>query len=344
MALEHGTHLGSYLIDLLPQMSGRRLAAGRPGLLMLFLAGLSLGLHLWLVRSVLVPLTGRAEVEYVFVSANFETFLSGTLLAWAFILIGHLSLRRVTARWDDDPTLFSREDVAYMQPLFCFAASASALLTLVPGLDPLLPVWSYMVVDLRWWWTPLVLVWILVRVDQRLHGVPRAWIAGVTISPKVWRWVPGVALILIAVTWAVAGTPHIRFSAVTHGNEPKYVRYGELWYQGVGFDTAAVEPVADLPEDFRPRVWQNLTGMAAVLPGELRSLAADVRAFLADPTRRFNRARDLGGGGIAGKNGGVYQRHTPGLSLLMFPAYYLDRWFADVSRVPRDSRRSTRSF
>ena len=279
--------------DLLPQTSRRHFAAGRPGLLLLFLAGLSLGLHFWLVRSVLVPLASRAGVEYMFVSANFETFLAGTLLAWALILIGHLSLRRVTVRWDGEPTLFSRDDVAYMQPLFCFAVSASALLTLVPGLDLLLPVWSYVVVDLRWWWTFLVLVWILVRVDLRLHGVPRAWIAGVTFSPKVRRWAPGVALILITVTWAVAGTPHIRFSAATHGNEPKYVRFAELWYQGVGFETTSLEPIAELPEDFRPRLWQNLTGMAAVLPGELRSLAADVPAFLADPTRRFNRAQDL---------------------------------------------------
>ena len=60
------------------------------------------------------------------------------------------------------------------------------------------------------------------------------------------------------------------------------------------------------------------------MPGELRSLAVDAVAFLADPSRRFNRAhRD--GGFLTGKNGGTYMVHQPGLSFLMLPAYYLDR-------------------
>ena len=157
--------------------------------------------------------------------------------------------------------------------------------------------------DLRWWWTVLVAAWVLVGIDCRLNGAPRRLLSRFRCPRNVRRWGPESALVAIAATWVVVGTPNLRFSPVTHGDEPKYIRYCEGLYQGVGFDISGIRAIADLPADFRPRVGRNLELLADVLPGELRSLASDAVAFLSDPSRRFNRARESNKF-LVGKNGG----------------------------------------
>ena len=93
-----------------------------------------------------------------------------------------------------------------------------------------------------------------------------------------------------------------------------------------------MQPISDDPE---PRVLRNLYLLATELPGELRELAADAAAFATDPARRFNRAQEVGNNFLVGKNGGSYQKHQPGLSFLMFPAYALDRRIGGVSEGQR---------
>lgn len=306
-------------------------AATRPGLYVLGLGALSLSLHLWLARSLLLPLPDAAGIEYVFVSATLGTFATILVIVGAAVCAGHALLRR-TARLDDQPPLFAMADVAYAWPLAGFAASAAALLALVPALADRLSVWLYLLIDLRWWWTALLLAWIAARVDARLAGALRRR-ARVRLPAVLQRRLPEAGLVALAVVWAVAGTPQVRFSADTHGDEPKYLRYCENFYQGRGFDISALRPVAELPAGFRPRVWRNVSMLATLLPRELRSLAGDIRAFLADPGRRFNRAQTRWKEGfLVGKEGGIYQLHAPGLSFVMFPAYYVDRRF--VGAVP----------
>jgi len=104
-----------------------------------------------------------------------------------------------------------------------------------------------------------------------------------------------------------------------HGDEPKYLRYAENFYQGLGFDHSAIKPIADLPADFRPRVWRNFALLADVVPQELQNLGSDARRFARDPWRRFNRARFRDGGFLDGKDGGAYQVHNPGVSMMMPP-------------------------
>ncbi len=114
----------------------------------------------------------------------------------------------------------------------------------------------------------------------------------------------------------------MRFSNVAHGDEPRYLRNGETLYQGVGFDISQLEAPTQVPE---ARLWRNLVLLATELPREFRQIAADAAAFVAEPSRRFNRARQLESNFLLGKNGGVYQMHLPGLSFLMLPAYLVDR-------------------
>ena len=62
---------------------------------------------------------------------------------------------------------------------------------------------------------------------------------------------------------------------------------------------------------------------------------SDASAFVRSPTQTFNRARHTGLGFVAGKNGGSYQVHNPGVSLLMLPAYYVDRAFVPIQPESR---------
>lgn len=299
-------------------------ALGRPGFRLLGLAALSLGLHVWFLRSVFLPVEHESGIEYVFVSANFGTFGAATVAALLLALGVHGLVRWMAERSSAQTTLFARDDVAYLRPVCCFAVSALCVGSLVPGLSGVMPVWLFLIVDLRWWWTAAVTTWVLVGIDRRLHGAPRRLISRIRFPPHVRAWAPALMLAGIATTWVVAGTPNLRFSSVVHGDEPKYLLHCESLYQGVGFDISRVRAIAELPPDFAPRTGRNFRLMAAVLPGELRSLAADAVAFLAEPSRRFNRAQRTAGF-LTGKNGGTYMVHQPGMSFLMYPAYYIDR-------------------
>ena len=302
---------------------------GRPGFPWYCLAVLSLGVHIWLARSIFFSRDYESGVEYLFVSAGFGTLAAGMVVAFFLVSGVHVVIRWAAVGDAAQTALFTRDDTAYLRPLCCFSLSALALVNLLPSAGSLMTVWSYFIVDLRWWWTVLVAAWVLVGIDCRLNGAPRRLLSRFRCPRNVRRWGPESALVAIAATWVVVGTPNLRFSPVTHGDEPKYIRYCEGLYQGVGFDISGIRAIADLPADFRPRVGRNFELLADVLPGELRSLASDAVAFLSDPSRRFNRARESNKF-LVGKNGGTYQVHQPGLSFLMFPAYYLDRQFGTV--------------
>jgi hypothetical protein len=297
------------------------LASQRTGLLWLALCSLSAGLYLWLARGVLLPIARRDSLEYVFVSASFGLLAASIAAACAFIVAVHLCVRLAAAKLSPQPPLFADEDVAYAKPLVGLAAGAFGLLSLVPGFAWVPPVWWYLIVDWRWAWTLLLLVWVLARV------VARANLLGVILEA---RWATEAAIVALAVAWAVLGTPNLRFSGLTDGDEPKYIRYCENLYQGLGFEVTNLRPIAELPADYRSAWRRNIRLLGLTLPGELRSLAADAAAFAGEPSRRFNRAREVDVGFLVGKNGGVYQLYNPGVSILMFPAYYLDRRFGGV--------------
>ena len=310
------------------------------GLLTLAAAVVSVTIHVWLARGVLVPLTGHG-IEYLFISTTVRSAVAIVLATAGLLTTAHLVVRRFAARQVVQPPLFSWTDTAYMAPLCWFAVSALPLLNLIPSVGRYFSVASYAIVDLRWWWIGLVVGWTAWRLGARLKrigdlrpfGQPPSLAGGTEVAVTYFvrrRWFAEALLAALAVSWSVAGTPLLRSSGGATGDEPKYLRYCENWYQGLGFDVAKTRPMAELPADFRPRLLHNVVLLAQVVPGELRSLGADAMAFLRDPSRPFNRAQHVGGGFVDGKNGGKYQMHNPGVSAVIFPAYFVDRQLASV--------------
>lgn len=308
--------------------SGIRVAT-RPGLYVLALAGFTIAIHLWLASSVLVPIARDQGLEYVLVSASFRSFVVLVGMACAVVLATHLLVRLHRLR--RAPALFTAPDVAYVAPLFWLAASCLGLLNLAPPPVRVPSVVNYVVLDLRWWWTSLIVAWTLVRADERTRGALRAAIVRINVPRSVRRWAPEAALVAIALTWVVAGTPGLRFSADKVGDEPKYMRYCESFYQGLGFEVSNVRPLAELGARFKPHVWRNFRLIADTVPAELRDLGADALSFIGGRApARVSAKSD--GGFITGRNGGFFQLHNPGLSILLFPSYYLDRTFGEVEQ------------
>jgi len=298
------------------------------GVLTLVAAVLSVAVHVWLARGVLVPITGEG-IEYLFVSATVRSFVITAVITALMTILVHRFVRHAT-RGGRQPPLMSWDDTAYMAPLCWFAVSALPLLNLIPSVGRVLPVASFVIVDLRWWWTAVVVAWVVWRLDERLNGAWRNWISAALATLRQRRWIGEAALASLAVAWSVAGTPLLRTLGGAIGDEPKYLRYCENWYQGLGADISRIKAMADLPADFQPALGRNVALVVDTVPGELRSLVSDAALFVSDPSRQFNRARHTGLGFLTGKNGGAYQMHNPGLSLVMFPAYYLDRRLARI--------------
>jgi len=299
-----------------------------PGFLCLAGAALGVAVHGWIAQGTLVPFRANDNVSYLFVPAPSATLVAIAVIAAGAFTGGHWLIRRT--RNVPQPAFLSLEDVGYTRPLLCFWLTAIALLNVVPGFPSLLPVVTYFVVDLRVWWTLAIAAWFGYAVDARLDRAAARWVKGfVERRPAVAQIGLQAALAGIAIGWSALGTPMLRQGGA-HGDEPKYLRYAENFYQGLGFDHSAIKPIADLPADFRPRVWRNFALLADVVPQELQNLGSDARRFARDPWRRFNRARFRDGGFLDGKDGGAYQVHNPGVSMMMFPAYYLDRQFATV--------------
>ena len=324
------------------------------GLLTLAAAVASVTIHVWLASGVLTPLAD-SSIEYLFISATARSAVAFALVTATLLLAAHLTIRRLAARRIVQPPLFSWTDTAYMAPLCWFAISVLALLNLIPSVSRRFTVVSYAIVDLRWWWIGFVLTWTAWRLAARLNGVrdlrpsgqsptsnaELAELAETLLSKRELsvlsvlrvqpsrRWSEAL-LAALAVAWSVAGTPIERTNGGATGDEPKYLRYCENWYQGLGFEVGQIKPMAELPADFRPRLLHNLALLIEVVPGELRNMVVDAARFVRDPSQPFNRAQHSGGGFVAGKDGGTYQMHNPGISALIFPAYLVDRQLAQI--------------
>ena len=141
--------------------------------------------------------------------------------------------------------------------------------------------------------------------------------------------------VAIAVTVAglvIATSPKIRFSALPVGDEPKYLRYAENWWQGRGMDMDGVQDAADIPAAKQgPRLFRNFSNLVPALERDVSQLASDA-SYLGNWKHwrhQFNRASYVGNWFVTGKNGGLYQMHQPGISIVILPAYMIDRWLFD---------------
>jgi hypothetical protein len=154
-------------------------------------------------------------------------------------------------------------------------------------------------------------LWLGHSLDARSNGAWRRRLVSVHGSIGVRRWLPEVAIAVITVTWVVAGTPILRSQGGTLGDEPKYVRYCETLYQGLGFEISQIKAMSELPADFHPQLWRNFVLLARILPGELRGLASDAVEYVRHPSHQFNRARHLEGGSSTGRTAGCTRSTVP---------------------------------
>ena len=245
----------------------------RAGLRLLVFAAIGMGVHVWIGSSALLAHQVRGEgVRYLFVPSEPAWLMAWIPLALALLLSVH--------RW------VGQQEADWAKPLLLLWLTPLPLLALVPGVGRFLSIVSFVLVDLRWWWTGIVLAATAGNVIQR-RGV------ALNVAPAALfnrRWLPELSLIAVCGVWVVAGTPYLRFTRDTHGDEPKYLRYCENFYQGHGLEISSIQPLASLPSGFRPRFGRNFRLAAEILPGELAELASDVGVFLADPSHRFTRS------------------------------------------------------
>ncbi len=308
---------------------GRWAPRERPGLVLLPLAAVAVAVNLWMAAGVVAAVEWE-PVEYIFVSASFATFARLALLSLAAVALLHALVRVVfrTGR----PPLFSGEDVAYATPLLLCGGALLALVTLAPHMENAASVLLFVVQDLRWWWTALILFWVLARLDRRSGGALRSVLR--KTAARAPRWTPEIALAIVAAVTVFESTPALRYWSPKSGDEPKYVRYCEAFYQGLGFELSTIKPIDALGPDYRPHVLRNFALIGAALPGELRSLAGDALTLAHGRWPVGPAPQHEHGDFLIGKNGGLFEIHNPGLSILMFPAYYLDRRFGDDQADP----------
>jgi hypothetical protein len=264
-------------------------------------AGLAIGVWTWIVASTFMPMVRPdAPVEYVFVGAPLW-LLPLTAVAAAVLLTG--IARRVGSS-------------SFARPLLLLAVAPLSAVALIARAIPHASVVLYALVDLRPWWTAAILVAAVRRAGM---NVPR-----VSISTRT----AAVALFVILAGWGIATTPHLRFDAALHGDEPKYLRFCENWYQGRGLEVGNVQTMADLGARFSPPLARNISLLADALRQDGSQAAADLHTLVTQGfATRFNRAEYAQAWIVRGRNGGYYQVHNPGLSALLFPAYFIDRHF-----------------
>lgn len=304
--------------------------ASRPaGIALLAASAFAISAYAWFASSLLLPLVHPDRpIEYLFLGAPLLLPLvlaPVTIVALASIHKGWIAPRRA------DPWSYAALD--YLAPLPLLAAAPLAGLALLPAVAWSLPVLFYALVDLRFWWTCAIAAAVLARFDTRIGAPGRRAIgrAAQRLSPQVQRVALEGVLFVALLAAAIVSSPHLRFTGVLHGDEPKYIRYCESFYQGLGVEVGRQRRFNELTLAYSPPLWRNGVYLARAIPAEARNLLEDFKTLVSEPGHNFNRGKYTDAWFFFGKDGGFYQVHNPGLSAVIFPAYFMDRHFIATS-------------
>lgn len=306
-------------------------------------AALSLTAFLAMARSVVAPvIIGPSRLEYLFLAPSLIELLLVTAAGAALTLALRtwaLGMRRKFFREEfsaqplpENSSGKNFRDARWMAPLCLLSMSLLPLVAFVPGLERAGAPFVFIGHDLRWWILAIAIVLTARALDEELDGRLFRWArwpSGWSGAARLLAWDATVFAIVTA--WAIATQPIMRFASEPHGDEPKYLRYAENWYQGNGFDLTRKQRMSDMPLDAPSRVLRNVRVTVSAAAQEAGAFARDVQAFAASPSAfRWNRARGGDNWFLRGKYGGLYQAHTPGVSAVIFPAYFLDRHLLDL--------------
>jgi hypothetical protein len=293
-------------------------------------AGISIAVYCGAAFGTLVPLSDSDHVEYLFVWPGGAAVVAIVIVALAAAVLAYALVCLGARRWAP-ASLTEARTGRWLAPISLMGVLTFGILPAVPGVGDRGAPLAYWLYDLRWWWIAIIAGWTLVRADRLLGSPVARHLSAVNTWSSVTRVLLGDAVVFAAlVVWAIATTPLIRFSGRIVGDEPKYLRNCEVLYQGRGLDVSNKTLLVDEPLDAPPAVLRNVRLLASTIGEEARALAIDLRAFASSPASfRWNR---VGGhdGFVTGKRGGVYQLYQPGLSAVLFPGYFLDRYLFGI--------------
>ena len=286
---------------------------------------LSCALFVAVALGTFLPLRDVAGIQYIFVWSGAQKLLLGSTVATLALTLTFDAIVRLTRRQNPEQVVTARAG-RWLAPMAAPGVCVLGLLPAVPDIGERGAVLGYFLYDLRWWWLGGGVLWTLLRIDALLSSPARRRVAAFnTIPPRVRLLLFDAALLVLIVLCGALSTRHLRFAPGLHGDEPKYIRYCEVWYQGGGFEVSALVPFRELPLDSTSHVLRNLTLFVRAVGEETRALGGDLRRFLEDPGGfAWNRAR-RSDGFVTGKRGGKYQIYMPGTSLFLFPGYFVDR-------------------
>jgi len=273
-------------------------------------------------RGTLIPLQYPDDLEYVFVQPGLASLAA--CCAALFALLGALYLLGIRLTRSSPQEVRRRARLGtWLAPLSLSGTVFLGLTPALPGAGPRAAVLGYFFYDLRWWWLAGLVVLAALRFPAAgLKGSVSA------LAHRLRRVRPPVPFMVFtaAVLFACVTSTQVRFSGMLHGDEPRYVRYCELWYEGGGLDVSRVALAADTPT-LRPHLLGNLRHLGPAFATIARTLYTDLAAAWRHPfAYRWNRAT-AEDAFVQGVHGGLYQIHQPGVSLVLLPGYVLDRLF-----------------
>jgi len=283
-----------------------------------------------ILSSTFVPLHDSNGIDYLFAWPGPFTLATVSSIVVLSVLLIYLAVI-AAARASSQSALQQARDGQWLAPLTGLGLIIIGILPAVPGVAERAAPLAYFFYDLRWWWLALLALWTLLNVERLIGSRPVQWLKGFTAwSPAARLFCLDAAVFAGLIVWAVATTPNLRFVGALHGDEPKYIRYCELWYQGGGLDISSKRLFADEPLDSQPDLLSTAAQLPRAMAEEAGAFAADLRAFAAHPaTFRWNRATG-GNGFVLGKRGGIYEIYQPGVSVVLFPGYFIDRYLLGI--------------
>jgi hypothetical protein len=281
------------------------------------LVGLLAGVGLAAVRTTIVSREVRDSLEFLVIGPRVAEIAGLIVASVAVVVAAHVVLLR---RHHADPAA-----AAYVYParwtvplLACLLPALGVVAAMMGG--PVAGPMVYGLWELSPWWLGCAVTCSAARAlaldHARAGGLPR--------TPLRWRWVY-VLLGCAVAAWTWSSNASLRSWRGPIGDEPRYLRYVESWSQGRGVDIGRVARLSDLQRDDGPRVGDALALAARTFWQDAAGLIEDVRASITDPSFRWDRMTSGDGSFVTGRGGGSFQSHQPGLSLILFPAYVIDR-------------------
>jgi hypothetical protein len=300
------------------------------GIIWLLALALLVGANAWLIRGCLVPFAQPDRFEYLVLLHPIRALFVSAYGALLVLLTAHLVCARyaravIAKPQRPGPVWLQALDwnsLKYLSPTLLLLLPLASVALLATPLSRYAPPWLYVSIDLQWWLFFAIVTLIAANADGAMRTFDKRWIDRMEAFARSTSG--GIALAAVLLGASLLSSPPLRFQSVLVGDEPKYLRYLENWYRGRGMDVGDLPPIAELPADFKPRPLSNVAHIATAITGIARDIARPARTD-ASVTADQNRAKSLGGWFVAGRRGGVYQVHNPGMSFLLFPGYLIDR-------------------